>query len=236
MQKKAQKTSQSKTIAIFTATDKCPKCNGKGFVFYQIDGYDYAEKCRCLIAKEQAEAMEHSGLSQFWKTRTFDTFVAKNKQQKKAKELCQNFSSKGAILCGQVGSGKTHLAVAMLLETAKKGFRVKFVNYRNLVRELSQNAMDREYYKKIMYPYKNAELLVLDDLFKSTVSEAQRGYIYELVNARYEKQKTTIVTTEKNISELMEIDEAIASRLIEMAGDFVIDMSGIENQRLGGAI
>lgn len=225
---------EKKIIATSTETNRCSVCGGKGFIFYQEDGYDYAKKCNCLILKEQAEAMERSGLTNFWKTRTFETFIATTKEQKKVKEICQNFNSLGGILCGQVGSGKTHLAVAILLEAAKKGLRVKFANYRDLMRELSQNALDREYYKKIMYSYKNTEFMVLDDLFKNTVTDAQRAYVYELINDRYVRMKPTVVTTEKSISELMAIDEAITSRLIEMSDGFIINMSGIGNQRLEG--
>lgn len=210
----------------------CEKCKGKGFLFAEdANGYLLAKKCSCLIEKENKEALERSGLTDFWRSRTFDTFIAKSPAQKRAKKACEKFNALGAVLCGQVGSGKTHLAVAMLLDQASNGLRVKFVNYRDFVRELSQNALDPAYYKKLMYQYKNTEVLLLDDLFKGTVTEAQRGFIYELINDRYNKNKKTIITTEKNINELMEIDEAIASRIIEMSEGFVVDMQGIENQR-----
>lgn len=178
--------------------------------------------------------LERSGLSVFLKSRTFDSFKAKSSEQKAVKQQCKECvaRNKSAIISGQIGSGKTHLAIAMLLEYAKQGKYIKYANYLELMRNLSQNAMDKEYYYRIIGQYKNIPVLLIDDLFKGATSEAQKRYIYEIVDYRYNTQKITITTTEKSIDELFEVDEAIASRLVQMADGFIVSMRGIKNQRL----
>lgn len=223
---------KTKNTDISTAI--CKLCNDVGFIFYEKDGYSYSEKCKCTIEKEYEKMIERSGLSDFWKTRTFDSFDGKSEKQKLVKQQCRDcvVQNKSAVISGQVGSGKTHLAIAMLLEHSKQGKYIKYVNYLELVRNLSQNAMDKEYYYRIIGQYKNIHVLLIDDLFKGAVSEAQKRYIYEIVDYRYNKQRITIVTTEKSIDELFDVDEAIASRLVQMSNRFVISMKGIKNQRL----
>ena len=223
---------KTKNTDISTAI--CKLCNDVGFIFYEKDGYSYSEKCKCRIAKEYQEMLQRSGLSVFLKSRDFDSFKAKTEEQRTVKQQCRDcvVQNKSAVISGQVGSGKTHLAIAMLLEHSKQGKYIKYVNYLELVRNLSQNAMDKEYYYRIIGQYKNIPVLLIDDLFKGAVSEAQKRYIYEIVDYRYNMQKITITTTEKSIDELFDVDEAIASRLVQMAGGFVISMKGIKNQRL----
>lgn len=225
-------TQKTKNTDISTAT--CKLCNDVGFIFYQKDGYLYSDKCKCRIAKEHQEMLERSGLSVFLKSRTFDSFKAITSEQKAVKQQCKECvaRNKSAIISGQIGSGKTHLAIAMLLEYAKQGKYIKYANYLELVRNLSQNAMDKEYYYKLINSYKNIGVLAIDDLFKGATSEAQKRYIYEIVDYRYNTQKITITTTEKSIDELFEVDEAVASRLVQMANGFIVSMRGIKNQRL----
>lgn len=223
---------KTKNTDISTAT--CKLCNDIGFIFYEKDGYSYSEKCKCRIAKEYQEMLQRSGLSVFLKSRDFDSFKAKTEEQRTVKQQCRDcvVQNKSAVISGQVGSGKTHLAIAMLLEHSKQGKYIKYVNYLELVRNLSQNAMDKEYYYRIIGQYKNIPVLLIDDLFKGATSEAQKRYIYEIVDYRYNKQRITIVTTEKSIDELFDVDEAIASRLVQMSNGFIVSMKGIKNQRL----
>ena len=49
---------------------------------------------------------------------------------------------------------------------------------------------------------------------------------YELINYRYVKKLTTIISSEKQLDELMEIDSAIAGRINEMAGNYLIKIKG----------
>lgn len=67
---------------------------------------------------------------------------------------------------------------------------------------------------------------MIDDLFKGSVSKSDVNIMFEIVNFRYFNNLPVIVSCEKDIEKLLEIDEAIGSRLIEMSKDYLVVMKG----------
>lgn len=105
-------------------------------------------------------------------------------------------------------------------------------------------SLDSERRSEIIASYKTAEILYIDDLFK--VGKAADGtcnptgadisLAFEIINHRYINHLPTIVSTEKTPQELVEIDEATGSRIIEMAGVnvFLVTRDQKRNYRLRG--
>ncbi|WP_042263821.1 ATP-binding protein, partial [Clostridium butyricum] len=133
------------------------------------------------------------------------------------------------MFCGNPGSGKTHISLALANNFLKKGIRVVYMPYRDIVTKLKQNMIDEEYYKKTLSKYQTCEILLLDDLFKGKVNETDVNIMFELLNYRYLNQLPIIVSTEFNIDRLLSFDEAIGSRIYEMCKDFVVEITGTEN-------
>ena len=110
------------------------------------------------------------------------------------------------------------------------------------MRELKANSMDDEYYFKLVNRYKMAEVLVIDDLFKDKVksgkltgdlTEADMKHIYPILNYRYNNKLPTIFSTECDINMLLNLDEALAGRIIESCGENITVFQGSEyNYRL----
>jgi DNA replication protein DnaC len=79
-------------------------------------------------------------------------------------------------------------------------------------------------------------MLLIDDLFKGRITESDVNIVYEIVDYRYFKNLPVIITTEKTIDQLIDIDEAIGSRLYEMSKNYLITLEGKKlNYRLHGA-
>jgi DNA replication protein DnaC len=107
-------------------------------------------------------------------------------------------------------------------------------------------SLDSEHRSEIIGAYKTAEILYIDDLFK--VGKAADGscnptgadvsLAFEIINYRYINHLPTIISTEKTPQELVEIDEATGSRIIEMAGGnvFSIARDAKRNYRLRGVV
>ena len=106
------------------------------------------------------------------------------------------------------------------------GVGVVYMGYRDVITQIKQNIMDEVYYNKVMNIYKNAQVLMIDDLFKGRITESDINIIYEILDYRYFKNLPVIVTTEKSIGDLLEIDEAIGSRLYEMSKNYLAEMVG----------
>lgn len=108
--------------------------------------------------------------------------------------------------------------------------------YRLTITKLKQSITDKINFQREMNKYQNAQVLFFDDLFKGKYTESDINIIYEIVDYRYLKNLPMIITTEKTIDDLIDIDEAIASRIYEMSKGFTTTIEGKElNYRIYGS-
>lgn len=222
---------------------ECSKCNDKGYIFNSNDEVIW---CECKLKKDEIERLKKSGLADRVKENTFKNYKQDHEQRTDAVNTCvkylENFKEKkpSLILMGEVGAGKTHLAIATCNKLLSK-YQVKYVLYET-IRELKFSLKDRAYYNQELYKFKNIEILFIDDLFKGldkltdlTKAKAELDIVYEIINFRYNNKKPTIITTELSINQMMKIDKAIASRILEMAKGYRITFDRIElNYRIFG--
>ncbi len=128
-------------------------------------------------------------------------------------------AGRGLYFCGDVGSGKTHLAVAVMNELiTRKRVPSLFVTVPELLDNLrgSYNDPGRNL-DEWMDAVKNADVLVLDDLGSERVTEWVRERIFVIVNHRYREALPTIFTSNIGPEELpTQLGERTASRIISM--------------------
>ena len=226
----------------------CPKCGGSMWITWVDDeGCDMARRCECFEPTMARRRIAASGISEPFRAKGFKNFDTRNNPQlKKASAICVDFCKNyqdikesrhnSILLLGQVGSGKTHLALASanaLLDYQK--IRVVYMPYREMVTRLKQNITDEDSYSRAIDTFKKAPMLVIDDLLKGRTTESDINILFEIVNYRYVCGLPVIVTSEKTTSELLDFDSAIGSRLIEMAEGRIIEFKGNElNYRLRG--
>lgn len=176
-----------------------------------------------------ASLREKSGLSKRLRGYTLDSFRpmvsnATGRARMKVEEYLENWkenaeAGNGLYFCGDVGTGKTHLAVAVMIELIKKR-RVPglFVTVPELLDNLrgAYNDPGRDI-DEWMDAVKNADFLVLDDLGAEKPTEWVRERIFVLVNHRYREQLPTVFTSNIGPKDLAEqLGERTASRIIEM--------------------
>lgn len=104
----------------------------------------------------------------------------------------------GLLITGGVGAGKTHLAVAVLSELIEtKGVRGLFCDVTGLLERLqaTYSRGSDEDASTIVEPFREADLLVLDELGARRPTDWVRDVLYGLLNARYNQRRVTIVTT-----------------------------------------
>lgn len=216
--------------------------------------YSSSYPCKCREVKLYRRILECSGIAEDFLCKTFDNFKTFNKQTElllaKAKEYAKTFSllknkrNNSLALLGQVGSGKSHLTIAVANELMKQGIGVRYMQYREDISKIKQCVMDEENYNKEMNKWKNANVLLLDDLFKRATTKNQYGeqlndsdsrIMFEIINYRYFNRLPIIVSSEHGVMKLLELDEAIGSRIIEMCKGYTVEIKGKENNyRLRG--
>ena len=226
----------------------CPKCGGSMWITWiDENGCEVGKRCECFAPTMARRRIAGSGISEPFRAKGFKNFDTRdNPQLEKASTICTEYClnyqdikstrHNSILLLGQVGSGKTHLALASanaLLDYQK--IRVVYMPYREMVTRLKQNITDEDSYTRAIDTFKTAPMLVIDDLLKGKTTESDINILFEIVNYRYVCNLPVIVTSEKTTGELLDFDSAIGSRLIEMAEDRIIEFKGNElNYRLKG--
>lgn len=206
-----------------------------GWILIPNEKYnDFAVKCECQEKGKKKQDISKNGFTRAIEKCTFSTYETWNENSKRAKEVAKNYflsfekikntKNNSILLAGQVGSGKTHLAVAIALNLLKRHHKVEYMPYRDEITKLKQNIINSQYYEKAMDKYKTCEVLLIDDLFKGKPTDTDINIIFEIVNHRYMAQLPMIISTELTRERLLMIDEAIGSRIIEMSKLFLVQI------------
>ncbi len=104
----------------------------------------------------------------------------------------------GLLIIGQIGTGKTHLAVGITKELIlTKGISCLFYDYRELLKEIqnSYNAAVQTTELDVLRPVFEADVLVLDELGAVKPTEWVWDTVSLILNTRYNDNRTTIITT-----------------------------------------
>lgn len=234
-----------------TLTDyDCPKCKNRGYFFALTeDGYRYSIRCDCMAIRESLRNLEQSGLKNSVRKMTFQAFDAKEPWQKAAKEGVEAYARDGEgwlLLSGQSGCGKTHLCTAVCRQRLLEHIPVQYMPWREETAKLKAMSLDAENREALLSKFQKAPLLYIDDLFKpcgdldgfGKPSAADVGLAFQLINYRYINHLPTLISTELLPDELLQVDQAVGSRILEMAGSHVYSFSREEkkNYRLRNVV
>ncbi len=199
----------------------------------KAESKELTEKEKKILLKSDIETrvkyikllLRKSNLGKKFFTRTFETFEV-NPENEPAHEACYNLASgkrtKGILISGANGIGKTHLAAAIVNYLAEKGTQVYFQNIVDLKDELMNNF--RNGTEKIMGKMEKCQVLVLDDLGAERSKENStfiEELIYKIVNRAYEDERSIVITTNlENEDIIIRYGDRTMSRLLDMC-DFI---------------
>lgn len=187
---------------------ECPICSGSGWKTLEIPGKARrVTRCDCYFARRNERLLtrarippryEHCSLETFW-TRSSDIDVSISEALLCAEFLATRYPSEktGLLLCGDIGTGKTHLAVGVIRALIQKGYAGIFFDYRELLKQIqnSYNPNAQVTELEILKPVFECEVLVLDELGAAKPSEWVWDAVQYILNTRYNRQLTTIITT-----------------------------------------
>lgn len=181
---------------------KCPTCWGHG----THDEHGETLVCSCEYGKAEGIRQLHEIVPKRFHTATADDIPA------------GTATDGGLLIYGPVGTGKTHLAVAILYANIGKHqpHDMLFCAVPDLLDEI-RATYNGQGSGDIQTRVQSVPVLVLDDFGTERVTDWVREKVYQIVNRRYNDCLTTIVTTNLPPSKLAgHVGERTASRLMEM--------------------
>ena len=219
----------------------CPICRNKGNIAYlDEDGYRRVYRCDCMKIRANQERIQRSGLADAVTRYTFDSWQDCEPWQEQAKKIALEYAQNKQgwfIAFGSVGTGKSHICTAICNELMKDGMDVLYSLWRDVSTKAKAAVNNTDQYAEIVEPMKTIPVLYIDDFYKTGKGQepttADVNLAFEIINARYTNSSLlTIISTELTIAELMDIDEAVGSRIYEKCKGHGVSFVGHKNWRL----
>lgn len=169
---------------------------------YRAKKREQAERYHCENTRRK------SGMPEGFRRRMFATYVPENESQARAKAAATVYAGRAMrydfpegrpslYIGGHKGTGKTHLAAAIanvLLDGGKEVVWTTHIDMMDTIQR-SYNPKSNTSADNAAARYIYANVLVIDDLGKQTSSEWNEKMLHKIINARYEGERPTIITS-----------------------------------------
>lgn len=210
--------------AAASSPELCPRCGGRGWLVAPDGGAGTARRCDCQKRELSTRMLDAAGIPRRYlrcRLEGFNTHQGASGGSGGKTQLVQaltesrryvegflradgSFTHTGLLYIGPPGVGKTHLAVAVLVELITTYHLAgRFVDFTSLIHQI-QNSFDPnspESKREILDPVMRAPLLVLDELGAQKPTPWVQDILYLIINGRYNERLPTLFTTNYALDE-----------------------------------
>ncbi|VVO30639.1 ATP-binding protein [Pseudomonas fluorescens] len=213
----------------------CPRCHFDAR--YSTD-FDLRSKAVHLHRDRKLnEYLLDSGIPDRFMGCTFGNWEASMPDQVRAHAACEGFVAafdenyavgRSVMLLGTVGTGKTHLATAVLQRAIREhghsGLRGLYATAGSIIRDVkatfgNRGRTEADVYADLIRP----DLLVIDEVGVQHGTDFERQVLFEVINGRYEKIRPTLVVSNLGVTELRQcLGDRAVDRLRDKGGLVVL--------------
>lgn len=194
---------------------ECPKCHEEHLAERAID----EEKARKQEeAKNRQARIKETRMPLEYQTKGFSTFIQETDSQKAAFKLARRFvkgwekakaGGYGLLFLGGCGTGKTHLACAIMLELMERYLFVYPRYYKvneifSAVRSTYQTGVITNEEEMLKF-FSSIQLLVIDEVGIQKGSEAEKRILFSILDNRVTSNKPTILMSNLGPKALAEL-------------------------------
>ena len=153
-------------------------------------------------------------------------------------EQVQEQENNWLVFLGQPGAGKSHLTLAVANSLIKQSIPVFYFQHVEGFKEMVGMIRRNDNIQPKIEEMKKVQVLVWDDFWKPVTDKDRRRKnptpfeietAFEIINYRYLNLLPTIINSERTPKELVDIDEATGSRIIERGKGRLVVVEGLGN-------
>jgi DNA replication protein DnaC len=177
--------------------------------------------------------IKDAGIPERFRDRSFKNYIVENAQQRNALDVSLNFSAnleqnlrvgRCLIMCGRPGTGKGHLAAAIGLDALENRKLVMFTTVIRAIRRVKEtwNKGSKETESQAVATLVEPDLLILDEVGVQFGTDTEQMILFDVINERYEKRKSTIIISNLGIEDVKKfIGARMFDRLREDGGKYI---------------
>jgi DNA replication protein DnaC len=187
-----------------TCQQDCPRCHETGYTLVPSGTSTVAQVCSCRHLDARIEVFNQIGIPAAVARAAFDNFKSWSQDHQRAKVVAEDFArkfrrdapTKGFLLYGRPGAGKTHLLVAALRYLAlEKGIPGRYVEFMLLLSDIRAGFSENRGHMEILRPLLQVPVLAIDELGKERGTEWERSMLDELISRRFNSGLATLFAT-----------------------------------------
>lgn len=223
---------------------ECELCYDTGFRQLANDRDRAVVRCECVQSARARRLLDEANIPHRYRAATLSSFDCSGPRAGLAfahlwaRRFVESYpveGERGALLVGNCGTGKTHLAIGILKElVSTKGVAGRFCDYSSLLADLLQEIRSEGGSEmEVLRPLLDVAVLILDDIGAIRPSAWVLDTVTMLLNVRYSRGLTTLVTanyrdkltTSGNPETTLQerVGERVVSRLREMCRFVTMD-------------
>jgi len=172
------------------------------------------------VSRNAKTLLEEMGVPSKYQSYRFENFEANGEDQRRTLDAVRQWTKEkenGLFLCGEYGTGKTHLATAALLEMRAFGVTCLFTSVQELLSRCRDSFRSGGGPAEVLAFVCDTDALLLDDLGTEKPTDFTRETVALVIDRAYREQQTIIITSNFDLEALVErLDARSVDRLIEM--------------------
>ena len=191
---------------------ECPLCMDEGFYEFRI--------CSCMKKKLIEAAYQSSGMAHLLESQSFEnfdlTYYAEDPRtashMKRVLDICLAYAEgfdpaapANLIFMGGTGLGKTHLSTSIARRVIDKGYDVFYAGAITLISDFEMQRYGNSAGEDTglgTSQYFDCDLLIMDDLGTEVINQFTATVLYNVINTRLSRRKSTIINTNFTQEEL----------------------------------